>query len=91
MSEKGCFIVDSTGETAFQEAARSDSPVLRMGKFVIPLGDQALTPEQIGNSKYFAEPGGRIIDTETGAAVTHGDGSTKISLEDIEDYEDRTK
>jgi hypothetical protein len=89
--ENGRFIVDSTGEAEFQEIKLPDNPTaLRIGNTAIPLGDQPLSVDQIGDSKYFAEPGGRLIDTETGETITHGDGTNKVSLGDITAHEKRT-
>lgn len=94
MHEQGHFTVDSTGEAEFQTSNASEPhhPIMRIGNNIVaPLGGEPLNAEQIGDAKYFVEPGGRIIDTETGEVVTHGDGSRTVHIQPIHDYEERNK
>jgi hypothetical protein len=93
MYENPRFLVDSSGETTEQELHEANpqrSPTLRIGNdIVVGPGGATPTPEQIGGSRYFVEAGGRIIDTQTGEAVTHGDGTNSINIGKIREQEDK--
>jgi hypothetical protein len=91
--EKRLFIVDSRGEAELQadQTGAQDKSVLRVGDVALPLGNFALTVEQIegAGATYFADQSGRIIDTKIGYTVTYGDGQATGLLEDIQNYEQK--
>lgn len=89
MAEKGHFAVDSEGQAEFQEPAPVQGPPVEKGWVVeqtdtgvkIHLDPTKPEAEQAGG--YYVDPGGRVIDTQTGREVTSGAGKLEVNLKNL--------